>query len=219
MENPETIITNNSATTPKPRGKGGNAKIILCSIAGALVFLGAFFFTEKQTGLIGLFKHGDDSETAQDLADSEVEEEDFWVDIEESESSEEEGEKSKLRNTNDLAFSGLSYDQYDLAVAFLEEELTEREPESDYFIFDNTSIAYEVAYFDSTNVTDGLENIDFLPEEGFTDMSSDSANSNSQRGYSTIAFNIISSSRKKYQVVIDTGGTISGFKEIRISEQ
>jgi len=219
MENPEPIITNNSATTPKPRGKGGNTKIILCSIAGALVFLGAFFFVEKQTNLIGLFRSEDGSEMAQNIVDSEVEEEDLWT--EGLDSDEEGGEETagKLKNTIDLAFSGLSDEQYILATALLEDELSEREPDSDYFVFDNSSLAYETAYFDSKDATEGIENVEILSETGFTDMHSESSGSDALRGYSIVSFDIISSNRRKYKVAIDTGGSLSDFKEIKISEQ
>lgn len=187
MENTETTtkndLANGSSANPKPRGKGGNTKVIICSIAGALVFLAVFFLVEKQTGLIGLFKNNDNSET-QELLDSEVEEEE--LSIEDLETTE--GEESKLKNTGELAFSGLSDDQYDLAVALMEDELVDREPESDYFFLDNTTLIYKTVQ-------------------------------DAEHEYSIATFNIISSNKKKYEVVVDTGGSLSGFKEIKISEE
>ena len=211
MENTGTITKNDLSPASKPRGKGGNTKVILYSIAGVLIFLAAFFLIEKQTNLIGLFE----SEAYQDLSDAELEEEEFSIeDLEFSED-----EENKLKNTNDLVFSGLSDDQYALAVAFLEDELAELEPDSSYFVLDNTTLAYETAYYDTENATDGIKNVEVLSEEGLSYMESEDSDAGTPRGYSTINFDVVSSSRKTYKVIIDTGGTLSGFKEIKVSEQ
>ncbi|MBR2695588.1 hypothetical protein IKE86_01610 [Candidatus Saccharibacteria bacterium] len=201
------------ATAPKPKGKAGSAKVIVCSIAG-LVFLSAsFFLVEKHTNLIGIFNNND---TPQNLSDSEVEEEDF-LDDDAEELQLADGE-SKFKNTNDLAFSGLSDEQYELVVMFLEDEFAKREPEARYFVLDNTSITYSLVNFEPENVASDVAGVEVLPEEGFTDMSSSSSSADTSHGYSAIAFDVVSSSRKKYNVVLNTGGALSGFKEIKISE-
>lgn len=201
------------ATAPKPKGKAGSAKVIICSIAGLVILFAAFFLVEKHTNLIGIFNNDD---TPQNLSDSEVEEEDF-LDDDAEELQLADGE-SKFRNTNDLAFSGLSDEQYELVVMFLEDEFVKREPEARYFVLDNTSITYSLVNFEPENVASDVAGVEILPEEGFTDMASSGSNTDVLHGYSAIAFDVVSSSRKKYNVVLDTGGALSGFKEIKISE-
>lgn len=138
MKNTTMTTENNLATSSKSRGRVRSKKTILLSIIGILLLLGIFFIVEKQTNLISLFGNDDDSETEeQDILQRDV------TDFGSSE------KEDKLKNKGDLALSNLSFEQYVLATAFIEEELTYREPESNYFYFDNTSLNNEPA--DSTH--------------------------------------------------------------------
>lgn len=144
MEDTETAIKNDSPSIPSSRGKSRNKKIALYSIVGTLVLLVAFFVTEKQIGLIGLFEIEDDS------GDAEIEDEPWEPWAWETEDTKPAENESRLKDVENLTeYSSLSFESYILATAFIEEELVYREPESNYFYFDNTSLNNEPA--DSTH--------------------------------------------------------------------